>query len=153
MVVGVSLGGLRVECEGRWGNTNVSRPSVWSAGAQKEAPPRLPPPSRLREKVHLGPSCLVRTGDPVAAKGERDVQGHSLERARRPEGGGGLVGSEQTELTSLLRGGPGREPKCKDPAGQEPTAQAGNALGCNVPSGHKMAMERCKRLSPFRKYF
>lgn len=127
---------------------------VVSGGAEGSAP-RLPPPppSRVREKVHLGPSCLVRTGDPVAAKGERDVQGHSLERARRPERGGGLVGSEQTELTSLLRGGLGREPKCKDPAGQEPAAQAGNALGCNVPSGHKMAMERCKRLSPFRKYF
>lgn len=33
----------------------------------------------------------------------RDVQGHSLKRARQP---GGLAGSEQTELTSLPRRGP-----------------------------------------------
>lgn len=73
---------------------------VVSGGA--EGSTGVPVPPRVREKVHLGPSCLVRrTGDPVAAKGERGVQGHSLEGARRLQRwggvGGGLVGSELTE--------------------------------------------------------
>lgn len=80
----------------------------------------------------------------VVSKVKRDLQSPARSM------GGGLVGFEQMELKSLPQNVQARNLDAKGPqAGLKLTRAAGlgQALSCDVPDGHKMAIARCKCLA------
>lgn len=84
------------------GDTNLGIPLCGQWRAQEEVQgSQCHPGSEIRCSLEAKAAWSGELGIPVAAKGEKDVQGHNQKRAQRPECGGGLIGSEQIELKSL----------------------------------------------------